>query len=258
MGMIFDSHEKQIEPSDYFIAYIDILGYKNLIKKPGVIELARIINKHIIYARQIAKTYFSEKDIGSEIKLKAFSDNILLCTKTNWEILLAMVVSLQCKIIQEDGVFIRGVLCHGNLYFDDEFLCGQGILLAHEIESEIAIYPRIIYHKSYFYAANQQDKMRKATNDFEFVSHLPHAFVDFDSYSVLDYLLIGCHLIKDEEEKRNLLKRHKDIIIKNLQADLPERVMQKYQWSMNYHDHCIETLISSGAPLSDDYFIKKG
>lgn len=252
----FECAGKQFNSQNHFIAYLDILGYKEIIKKPnGTMGLALCINKYIEDAKETARKYFSEKDNGSEIKLKAFSDNIMICTEKNWTILFAMIAVLQCRILVEDGIFIRGVLCVGELHIDKEFVCGQGIILAHEIESEIAIFPRVVIHDSFANAAKQQDNIPTATNTFEFLANLPNCSVDNDGYKYINYLLAACTMNNDEKKNSELLQQHREIIRTNLLSAGSERTKQKFQWCARYHNSIVEWFNSNGAKLSEQYLI---
>jgi hypothetical protein len=51
---------------------------------------------------------------------------------------------IQGKLMAEYGVFIRGSIVKGNLYTNKNFLFGNGLISAYEIENELAVYPRII------------------------------------------------------------------------------------------------------------------
>jgi len=251
------SNGNKFEPAPHYIAYLDILGYKEKIGKDGenAAHLAEIIDSHIKRAKRISLNEETKEDSQGSIKLKAFSDNILLCTETNWAVLYSLVAVLQGRMI-EDGIFIRGSLTYGSLYFDTEFLCGQGIILAHEIESEISIYPRVVVHKTYMDAVDKYLKTLNAplhTKDaFEYHGAISQVFCDFDGYMVLDYLLSSNQLAPYQDKKNEITKRHKEEIVKNLQIK-KERVRQKFLWCKNYHNNFIERAMSMGFQVREHY-----
>ena len=252
-----------LEPTPHFIALFDILGYKDKIGKYGenAAKLARIIDDHIKMIKR--STYKLDLDtmkyVEGEIRLKAFSDNILLCTNTNWAALCSLVAILQGRMA-EDGLFIRGVICHGQLCFESEFICGQGLVLAYEIESKIAIYPRIILHQTYLDAINKDilEKGKLSLPEYEYIGAVgaySHFWCDFDGYKVLDYLLLANELAPYQDKPNNIIEKHKAEIIKILTSDPPpsERVRQKFLWSKNYHNCYIDRAVAMGHPIGEHY-----
>ena len=231
----------------YFIAYLDILGYKEKVGK-GDAKLAEIIDDLLNKAEQIAKDaekhtrYYVDK-----IEIKAFSDNIIVCTKKHWDTLFMMVGLFQNYMI-ENGYFIRGALCYSDLYFGDRFLFGKGIIMAHEIESKLSIYPRILLHSSY----------KKAVIDLEnddiifdaltaVAGMLPMYLYDSDGYMFLNYLHIAYVMQEkmDEISLDKMLEVHRTKINYAIR-ECEERcyspnVMQKFLWCMEYHNRfCAE------------------
>ena len=233
----------EFEPSQHFIAYIDMLGYRAKIKEHGAAELARSISKKFEESEQIIKENGDER---KQIKWKAFSDNVLFCTEESCMPLIGLMAFFQIKMIQEN-LFVRGALCHSQLYFDEKFICGDGIILAHEIESEIAIFPRIILHQSYIRAIDN------------FYEHKPTSYPQFkagiyqedvDGQKFLDYLELVFDFFLNENinEMKIILSNHAEQIKNNLSRNTNERTLQKYHWAKNYHnqfckDHGFESFI---------------
>lgn len=60
---------------------------------------------------------------------------------------LAIIADIQRNFILKYGLFLRGGVTIGNLSFNDDFIFGQGLIDAVELE-ETAIYPRIIMGKT--------------------------------------------------------------------------------------------------------------
>ena len=196
------------EPQGHFIAYFDILGYEHKIKEVGgASKLAEIINKNILLAQDIASIFNGSEHIRAKeinFKLKAFSDNFILCSENDFLSVLFISTVLQGRLIT-DNIFVKGALCYGDLYFGKEFVCGEGLIHAYKIESEIAIFPRIIVDDSFSIAA--VDEVKKSTSDrsdlrlqyaknsdmerldLSFQEIGLEAFsTDFDGYTFIDYL----------------------------------------------------------------------
>lgn len=124
---------------EYYIIYFDILGYKQYFEEnkdhqqllhdiKGMI--ADIINDIQLYG------LLNRKDI----KIKAFSDNVIICVEEvanlNVNALGTMVANLQIKIFLKYGLLLRGAFTKGKFYYDSDFVYGEGLIKAVEIESK--------------------------------------------------------------------------------------------------------------------------
>ena len=237
-----NSESSKFKPVPHFIAYLDILGYEEKVSN-GDYKLAEIIDSILNSVMDMAKRH-TRHFINTDIKVKAFSDNILICAEKGWDLLFMIVGYLQSHLI-ENGYFIRGALCHSELRFDERFVFGQGIIMAHKLESKIAKFPRIILHSSYKKAANASpgpyDEM--LFDVFTAVAgKLPMYLYDDDGYMFLNYLEGMCQMWV-EPEKHSLddaLEYHRGQIIQNIEdcenRCLPRAVMEKYLWCLQYHN----------------------
>ena len=213
--------KKDFTPKNQFIAYLDILGYEQLISEGGMgsKRIAEIINDSITTFRTGDK--FTQRDYKAhlnflgvdeqmqktfakqfEIDIKIFSDKIIMCIESDFNILVERVVKLQRHFLKHD-IFVRGSISYGELYFDDNFVCGKGIITAYRLENDIAIYPRIIVDESCFKARLEifrKDPLlfiygivQGEKSDDEFLwkvdSNIKNYFLkDFDDLHFLDYL----------------------------------------------------------------------
>lgn len=146
---------------EYYIAYFDILGYKNFFEQHSdkVTDFLSIVND--AFKGTIAHMYSLNQsgelltNSNVDIKVKVFSDNILLCLERgnsyNEPIrclcFLSAIADIQKKFIIKYGLFIRGGITIGNLYISEIFVFGQGLIDVVEMEEQ-AIYPRIIISNS--------------------------------------------------------------------------------------------------------------
>jgi len=185
--------------------------------------------------------------MGTSKKMGGFC--IHLCTERDWDLLLLMLGILQHYMI-DSGYFIRGALCHSELYFDERFLFGKGIIMAHEIESEIAKVPRIILHSSYKDAANAQDDPHDKIIFDAFTAvagMLPIYLHDADGYMFVNYLGI-VQAMQDFAEEYGIERyriedtftQHRDRVIFSIKdcekRYLPQGVMKKFLWCLQYHN----------------------
>jgi len=166
----------------HFIAYFDILGYKQHVAKGRAVEIANKIASSIegIWDNFDMRKYGGDVSAPEdEAKLKVFLDNFIICSERDWHAVLQNAVRVQMYLALND-VLVRGSLCYGDLFFSNEFLCGDGIVLAHEIESQTAIYPRVIVDKPFIDEAKKQidahvERLRSKSpqNQSDFVKDYP-------------------------------------------------------------------------------------
>lgn len=153
---------KQVEPiKDYYIAYFDLLGYKNFFERNPE-KVGDFLNT-IYEAIQNTKSYIHDIDaspiVGEfgqiAIRVKVFSDNILLCLERGFAEMeylrflafISIVADIQRNFILQYDLFLRGGITIGMLSFNEDFIFGQGLIDAVALE-ETAIYPRIIIGQS--------------------------------------------------------------------------------------------------------------
>ena len=158
----------------YIVAFIDILGFKNMVDKSEEdsskfniiletlnkfksIENPETWNKanFLVEIEEDAQRKnlqdFNIKDI---VQCNCFSDCITIFVKADTNInerfstLVAFISKISCELLQ-DGIFIRGAITYGNLYTnkDASVFFGKAMNKAYTLESTIAVYPRILLSK---------------------------------------------------------------------------------------------------------------
>ena len=151
------NEELDTEPhvEKYIVAYVDILGYKDYLKKhpQSANEFLKKIKGTVEKFKEKAEQMGYNR--AQKIEIKIFSDNFIMCKKL--EILegpfyesLAMIefinelADFQLMILWEYKLLTRGAITVGELYIDSDFVFGPALIEAYELESKIAKCPRII------------------------------------------------------------------------------------------------------------------
>lgn len=143
---------------EYYIAYMDILGYRVFFKQHSreILDFLDEIDNAIKHTKshvQVTNDSPILKNVGNiDIKSKIFSDNILLCMETSdnpfepIRILsfLQIVSDIQRGFVTDYGLFLRGGIKKGYIAINDNYVFGQGLIDAVEMEEKNAKYPRII------------------------------------------------------------------------------------------------------------------
>ena len=229
----------------HIIVYFDILGTKDIINNypEESTRLFQTIYNATIETINMFNSEDSLSYIGS-IKYKIFSDNVLLaieCTDNynsdtfinKLTAISSFVAMFQCQFLIKKGLFIRGGICLGDLYIDDNFTIGIGLIHAYNIESQDSKYPQVLLDQ--FLVEKNPALLKKGsslyrTDDFSKPSSVFINYLDFG-------------YVKDVDEKITEARNHYYVLsqmeneAKN-KIDKKEResVLKKIQWAKWYHN----------------------
>lgn len=235
MGLIMnnkpkmDKEQKKLKPSNYVIAYLDILGATEYMKNDSEQFLKDLKN---IYETANMDITFANVVHKKDIFIKIFSDNILIAVKTSKHDInrtnkITTVANLVGNIYDnalEYGYLIRGGITEGKFYRDKLFVYGKALVDAVKIEEKIAIYPRIIV----------QDDL---------ISEIPQ-FVILDNdgkYYLHSFIING--LGKHIEFRNNILIQLKKFYDK-------ESIRQKIMWLVSYFNSFYGKQVGGGVEQS--------
>ncbi len=213
------------------IAFIDILGFKNLIA--GGDAQGNLL--------KIYSTYLSSlKDIkDSVVIMKSFSDNILIVYPEISEGALGnsffiALADFQTKLLA-DGIIIRGAITVGDIHVGEDIIFGNGLVEAYKLESDRAIVPRIIMSEGVIKLCQKYHQYYADESPFSRV-----LLKDADGNVFLNYLhnpYLGEGSQEYVEEVGKFLKIHKEIVEKRLEEFSSDiRVFDKYVWLGSYHN----------------------
>lgn len=162
-------NQTNIEYEKRLVAFIDILGFRELVKKsehnPAILEnLYQAINylknwekpdswnlSTIEIEEDAQKKGVSLFTINDKSNCTCFSDSIVVSVRVAdsdinaiFSTLVANISLFGANIIQ-NGILIRGAITIGNLiHKDNGIIIGQGLIDAYNLESKLACFPRII------------------------------------------------------------------------------------------------------------------
>lgn len=149
-----------IELSNYYVAYFDILGYKDYFKNESskvmefVIAVESAIKETLKTLQSIQNSPVMQLMADEKISHRIFSDNILLCmpvTTLQYEKIrlltfLTIICDIQRNFINDFGLFIRGAVTKGSFLITENSIHGQALIDAVELENS-AEFPRILVAK---------------------------------------------------------------------------------------------------------------
>lgn len=141
--------EADIRYEKSFVAFLDVLGFKQMIKSKDLTQINQyfgIVESAVRYLKSIP----SKKNINSIV----ISDSIILSapyTDTNEDNLemlrqLCMAIGLIQQSLAIKGIWLRGAICYGDTYFDsiNSQIVGPAYVEAYLLEEKLAVNPRVI------------------------------------------------------------------------------------------------------------------
>lgn len=160
---------KNFNYGNRFVAFIDILGFKQMIghvekKMPGheqifkrLVSVLNFLNEesiesngnHDLPVYEFKGETLVERELGNP-RITYISDCVIVSTDPDFDgfksicnKLTKFSTDLAC-----DGMFLRGAITYGPLFHDMKFVFGSAYQRAYEIESKLAVHPRILVDQS--------------------------------------------------------------------------------------------------------------
>lgn len=208
-----------IQYTQYYIAFLDILGFKNLVNSSRTCE--KIV--HIYdFAQYRYETFFkSMDDVAKNIKMKIMSDSICLYIRADFPnallYLMIYCVTFQCDLLHSEGLPLRGGITYGDMYVENDIIFGPALTEAYLLEEHNAKVPRIIIRKQTIDEGTRE--MAKENLDLVWKT----VFRDDDAFYTLDYFLF---LVFGRNNKA--LDQVKAVISNQLDTTIDDSIRQKY------------------------------
>lgn len=232
--------ESQIQYDKKIVAFIDILGFKNIIENTEndrknldklylmyreIIDSVNKLNEAKTMLKNRETINFSDYLLAiSECEITLVSDSIFISINPEgYDELMKMLRSFQFRM-SHDGYFLRGGITFGDVIHKSEMIFGPAVVKAYELESHHADYPRIIITTETITEIFQQIDnymSERQGNGFIYTEEDKTKMLkqDIDGYMYIDYLT------EYQEHSNNLLLA----IEKNLQkAD--SKIVWKMEW----------------------------
>ncbi|MGB0895685.1 MAG: hypothetical protein ACPGU9_06205 [Flavobacteriaceae bacterium] len=209
-----------------FIAFIDILGFKNLIdgiesnsktSKTDFKKVQSILNflneesidsngQHDLPVYEKTDDGYVEKELGNPI-ITYVSDCVIISTDGTFDGFKSICnkITKLYTDIASDGIFLRGAIVYGNIYHKDRILFGSGYVKSYLLEEKKAIFPRVIIDESVFdFLKDHQGKfplnengIKTDLNDKEkYLRLFPFNYYPYYTVYWLDFLLrVKAHIL---------------------------------------------------------------
>ncbi|MCW7483236.1 hypothetical protein [Leptospira kanakyensis] len=222
--------------NNHYVAFIDILGYSNLVenyfkesKKESLLKKIEII---IDEAYKLDNLML--KKLNSDILF--VSDSLIITIKEDrkdlheLDMLFAFLSYFQAKCLYE-GIYVRGAVSKGDHYSKKnanyQILISKALIKSVAIEKNQAIYPRIIVDNILI----REITNKKNKSNFVFINteNTDH-FIDVFLGIVTWHHYYG----KRESLVEILTKITNDILLKIEENITNNKVLEKYKWLLDY------------------------
>ena len=209
------------------VFFFDILGFRDLISKEfeknpnnseKIYEAFEFINK--FYEDEIPDKYNPSKQITF------FSDSLV-------------------------GIVMRGGISVGKLLHNEKYLFGPAFIDAYDIESNIAIYPRIICKDSIIILSQKGKPLNSARQDLEIFTQIVRQ--DSDKFWYIDYIENIESLFNTGVEQIEYLTTAYNFIKESLSQNPVGRVNEKYQWLKRKYNSVAKDILNNEKLKKTDY-----
>lgn len=206
----------------YYVAFLDILGFKNLISGPN--STCQSILKIYRELDVMQKVYFGDEyGETQDVKMKVMSDSICLYIEADKPNALDSLLSF-CIVFQYDllvlpqHIFVRGGIAFGDMFIENDIVFGPALTQAYLLEERNAKVPRIIILKETL----DHGKMRADKDTARRIEQW--TFRDDDAFYTLNYFALL--YLRGNNEK--IIEQLNAVVSDYLDTTIDESIRQKY------------------------------
>lgn len=254
------------------VSFIDILGFRDLVKNhPDDSDFLLKIFQGIEWCYHDYKLSMDDLDESFDVvhTLQSFSDSIVstVTTKESVEVQLREFLSMfeievqhlafvQYQMFVDYGILIRGAISFGNIYHESNILFGEGMISAYEMESKLALFPRIIIDPKIIELiekyANEIGRFPDEIEKFQDTMFIPSEMYkqirkDNDGLYFIDFLNLkdvkGYWYVPIKPDIPKIFSPYKNKLIEKLNElkNQPEKIKVKYNWLKQYYNSMVSS-----------------
>ncbi len=229
------------EYKSHFVAFLDILGFKELITKRKCDEIYPIFGK--LHEKAKSQLNYNGVQIKAfdHIRHMILSDSIILFIDSTIDDAFAALIDT-CRRLQysladrDEPILMRGGIAKGDLFYENDIIYGDGLTKAYLLESNLAKYPRIVFSGETLNEGFENTKFMFPDMEFYKFSYSK----DDDYMYFVNYLpsLLG----KTIDEVVEYSDRLKELCNCWLNKEIPFSLREKYVWLQNKVEKTIECM----------------
>ena len=231
------------------VTFLDILGFGELVKTSDAQKIKHVLNIVAEFTREDQ----NDRDEFSPTSV-AFSDSIVrvrFLDGTNLQQPMGLpfhelldMVHAQGELIKY-GVVLRGAITVGNIYVDGQTIFGPALVRAYELESKVALYPRVVVDPDLLNATKIDRTLGTAhhtpTTDRRYIRNLLTR--GENGFWFVDYLRASSAELDDPELEVKYLLDHKRLVLeRHNNSQTRAMALDKILWLANYHNKRVSVL----------------
>lgn len=231
------------------VTFIDILGFKQMVHNSAPDRIGTVLS---ILAAASQDETTSGDHLAGQSRTVRFSDSIVrVCPIDSDNRLGALFKELielayiQAELASE-GVFLRGGVTIGQVYYNENQIFGPAMIRAYELETDYANYPRIVIDPDVFEFHRCEPALQGDQHDLEEdIAYLNQiTTVGDDELRYIDYLKAMHPEGELSREYKAFLLTHRDhIVAESNKLNGFNKAKHKYFWLSNYHNKSLSDLV---------------
>lgn len=227
--------------------FIDILGFKQHIS--NLVDSNNMLNQKAIQNLYNALEILDElgrdaRFTNAGFEFSQFSDCIVISFNyengSNLMFILLLFLHAQSELVQH-GFLIRGGISIGRLHHSQQFVFGEALVRAYELESKFAKFPRIILDKEVIDVCKEFGD-HNATEEEIYLNQL--ILKDDDGYSYLNYFESAIREFDEPYDILTYIKNIRNNFLNRFELlSLSDPIYEKLNW-LNLKVKALEKIIS--------------
>lgn len=237
---------------DAIIAFVDILGFRSMLVTRPAYDILKVL-------RLLECVADAEPGvIDPSVHVRIFSDSVIRIARRDepgalfWELNTLRLAQIE---MAAQGIFLRGGITFGKVYWDETIVFGPGVADAYQIESNFAVVPRIVVGPPVLHAILEGQILTHHELEQELAYLRTMISRAEDGVWFIDYLREADRDLDEPGMYCDLLERHKHAILAvSNTLDRTGRLSSlamKMSWLARYHNDTVTA-------ISDSYLAAMG
>lgn len=236
------------------VTYLDIMGFKALFASKTAGEIATDLTRFRKFAEgdEPGKPRnMTDFILQSRVHAEIVSDAVVRVRTTNteyrdgpfvWELLDLLHIQIECI---NAGIILRGATKIGDMHIGTKFggpIFGQALTDAYLMEDKQVVYPMIAVDEETIRQHLSDPSLWQEDNSQADEIGFLEGFLTQDARDMwfIDYLRASLTELDDGVAGWiAFMRKHRDLISRQLQAGHCDRVRAKYEWLRNYHNRIV-------------------
>jgi hypothetical protein len=254
-----NTRPKRVNYERSILAYIDILGFSELITNKSAGDISRSI-RVVREAAQPKRFRSTTPDILEE-DFRNFSDLCIIRKviagedkfRASGEVYsqILHMVHVQAGLLFDEGILLRGGITVGDVALSYGQLFGPAVIRGYALESQVARFPRIVVGDEVLREVKNNPALWVHDADYDLKETRSLLRRDFDGECFVDYLRVIEEELDERSEYPALLDQHAEFIRRGLKRYKGNAsILAKYKWLREYHRYTVTKWKERNRPKS--------